>query len=542
MSNSINVIRRKQRLGDRLSDGVAHTHDHSRRSFLYSLGMVGGAGFLLNRLPVNALAPSALTQALTDSNEDRVLVMIRLKGGNDGLNTIIPVHDFGTYEAARPNVHIRRDETVRLTPGLEVHPQLAPLQAMWNDGQMHMVNNVGYPEQNLSHFSSSDIWATASDADDINLTGVLGTYLQGVYPDFITNPPETPPAIQIGGSGNLLFNNSDSFNYAVSTENPTQLYNIAQSGRLYDVADVGDCVAGEQLGYVRAVANTTFRYAGVLADSYDRGTNSGDYLEDRLGRQLSLIARMLRGGLRTRLFVVEIDGFDTHAEQAEAHAYLLDSVAKNTTAFFADMAAGGLEDRVLAMTYSEFGRRIQQNGSLGTDHGAAAPLFLFGKGLNGNGQSGGLTDLQTTDEAGNMIHQVDFRSVYATVFTNWLCLPPDIVETMLGGTYPLLETTGLVCSGSPTSAVDPVAAGLEMNAYRSGSGLVVDFTLPTNAAASIHLFDIGGRRIGTPWRGRGLAGVNSQTVSLDGRTWAAGVYVVSLEVGGRMYSRKIGLF
>jgi uncharacterized protein (DUF1501 family) len=533
------------RRGARLQDGQAHEKDHglhSRRTFLRNLGIAGAAGMVLNSLPVNAIGMSPLAAALAAGDEDRVLVFIRLKGGNDGLNTLIPIHDFGFYQQLRPNIHVPRNEVVELTSTLGLHPQLAPLQDMWNEGKMRVIQNVGYPQQNLSHFRSSDIWATTSDSDEVVTSGVLGRYLQDQYPDFLSNPPATPPAIQIGGTGNLLFNNDEDFNYAISTENPTQLYQIARTGQLYDVEAVPECTYGEQLGYIRAVANTTFRYAGVLAEAFDAGRNTAEYENDRLGDQLALVARLLRGGLMTRLFVVEIDGFDTHANQLQAHPYLLNSVAKNVKAFFDDLEDGAIDERVLAMTFSEFGRRIDENGSVGTDHGAAAPAFLFGKGLNGNGMVGGLPDMRNVDRNDNMIFQVDFRSIYATVFSRWLCIDGGFVDEIMGAQFNRVEDLGLFCQ-STTSTNDPVStANIQLKAYRSGGDLVVEYNLPAAARVGVHFFDAVGRRLSTPFQGRRGAGAQVQRFSLNGIGWASGVYILSLEINGRMYSQKLAMF
>ena len=530
------------RKGAKLTDGPAHEQDHSRRNFLRNLGILGTSGFLLNKLPVNSLTMSSpLTAALVDGDENRVLVLIRLKGGNDGLNTVIPVHDFGTYQSLRPDIYVPREEAVDLTSTLSLHPRLAPLSTMWNDGQMRVVQNVGYPDQNLSHFRSSDIWATTSDADETVGSGVLGRYLNDLYPDFLSTPPATPPAIQIGGVGNLLFNNADDFNYAISTENPTQLYEIARTGQLYNVNDVPECTYGEQLGYIRAVANTTFRYAGVLAEAFDAGENSAEYENDPLGDQLALVARLLRGRLGTRLFVVELGGFDTHAGQAEDHANLLNSLSKNITAFYDDLADGGIDERVLSMTFSEFGRRVFQNGSRGTDHGAAAPLMLFGKGLNGNGTTGGLADIQNATN-GNLNFQVDFRSVYATVLSNWLCIDPDLVDSVMGQRFERMEDLGLYCQGITNTRSTDRAASIKMNAYLNGGEVVIDYELPANARVGIHFFDVAGRKLSSPFRGNRPAGAQTQRVAMSSAGWSSGVYVVSLEVNGRMYSRKLGFF
>lgn len=531
------------RKGDSLKDGLAHAQDHGRRNFLRNLGILGTSGFLLNKLPVNAMAASPLSAALSAAgDDDRVLVLIRLKGGNDGLNTLIPIHDFGKYEMLRPDIHIPRNEVVELTSTLALHPQLDPLRALWDEGAMRAVQNVGYPDYNLSHFRSSDIWASASDADEVVTSGVLGRYFEDQYPDFLSSPPETPPAIQIGGPGNLLFNNEDDFNYAISTENPTQLYEIARTGQLYDVSSVPECTYGEQLGYIRAVANTTFRYAGVLSQAYDAGENSAEYENDRLGDQLALVARLLRGGLGTRLFVVELDGFDTHANQPVAHANLMNSLGKNVNAFFDDLKSGSIDDRVMAMTFSEFGRRIFQNGSNGTDHGSAAPVMLFGKGLNGNGHTGGLPDMNDVDNGFNLKFKVDFRSIYATVLTNWLCIPTGLVDQIMGGSFARMEDLGLYCQGTTSTQTPSQTAGLQMKAYLNGGEMVIDYTLRSNSTVGVHFFDVAGRKLSSPFRGQQPAGQQSQRFSLNNIGWASGIYVVSLEVNGRMYSQKVGLF
>lgn len=537
-----NNLPKGKRRGESLKDGLAHQKDHSsRRGFLRNLGILGTSGFLLNKLPVNSMGMSPFTAALASGDEDRVLVFIRLNGGNDGLNTFIPIHNFGAYQQARPDIHIPRSEVVDFTSSLGVHPQLASVQNMWNDGKMRVVQNVGYPQQNLSHFRSSDIWATTSDSDENISSGVLGRYLNNVYPDFLSTPPTTPPAIQIGGPGNLLFNNEDDFNYAISTENPTQLYEIARNGALYDVEAVPDCTYGEQLGYIRAVANTTFRYAGVLSEAFDAGENSAEYLDDRLGSQLALVARMLRGGLGTRFFVVEIGGFDTHANQPDAHANLLNSISSNVKAFFEDLEDGGIDDRVMAMTISEFGRRINQNGSMGTDHGSAAPVMLFGKGLNGNGMVGGLPDLNDVDNGFNLKYKVDFRSIYATILSNWLCIDGDLVDELMGKSFDRIDELGLSCKGV-TSNSNPRAESLSLKAYLSGSEAVLEYELPGNAQVNIHTFDVSGRKLSSPFSGRRPAGANLQRLPLNSIGWASGVYIISLEVNGRMYSRKLGMF
>ncbi|MGB3799470.1 MAG: DUF1501 domain-containing protein [Lewinella sp.] len=465
--------------------------------------------------------------------------MIRLKGGNDGLNTFIPVHDFGTYRAKRPDIFIPESSTVKLTPSLAMHPQLGDLRPLWQEGGMRVLHSVGYEDQSLSHFRSSDIWATASEADEYVSSGVFGRYLQDAYPDFLTSPPATPPAIQIGGVGNLLFNNQDDFNYAISTSDPEQLYDIARSGQLYPMDDLPACTYGEQLGYLRAVANTTFRYAGVLAETYGRGRNDAEYQDDDLGRQLALVARLLRGGLETRLFVVELDGFDTHANQADDHAKRLQSVATNVSSFFADLATDGNDERVLAMTFSEFGRRVEQNGSQGTDHGAAAPMMVFGPALQNNATIGPPPTLDDTDDHGNLRAATDYRSVYATVLSRWLCIDDGLVDEVMGKRFPRLDALGLNCVSTSTAYQEQKLAGIGLSAYRSGTEIVVTYELAAAARVDVHLYDAVGRRVATGFRGEGQVGDNRHRI--PGHL-PDGIYIVTVETGGRGYSTRLPLF
>ncbi|MEM6771127.1 MAG: hypothetical protein AAF597_11125, partial [Bacteroidota bacterium] len=190
---------------------------------------------------------------------------------------------------------------------------------------------------------------------------------------------------------------------------------------------------------------------------------------------------------------------------------------------------------------SEFGRRIFQNGSLGTDHGAAAPMMLFGKGLNGNGVTGGLPDLVDVDQGMNMKYTVDFRAIYATVMSNWLCIDGGLVDSLLGQSFDRVDELGLFCQGT-TSASNPRATSIGMKAYLSGSDVVLEYGLPAAANVGVHFFDVAGRKLSSPVRGRRSAGANLERIPMNSTGWASGVYVVSLEINGKMYSRKISLF
>lgn len=528
--------------GTGLEHGTAHRQDHQhygRRNFLRHLGLVGASTLLINKLPLRAVGHAPLAQALNSGDtEDRILVLIRLKGGNDGLNTVIPLFDYGTYRNYRPGLAINQQEAIGLNTELGLHPSLQPLERLWQNDRMKILNNVGYPDHNLSHFASTDIWTSSDSTEPIDTSGWLGRLLDRQYPDYLTTPPAEPLAIQIGGNDNTTFDNEDGFNLAVSTANPEQLARIGESGQLFDPLDVPDCYYGEQLSYLRSVANTTSRYASVIGEAYNVGTNSVEY-PSGFGQQLALVARLIRGQLGTRMYLVTLDGFDTHAGQLNQHAYLLAQLAEAIDAFYQDISAAGREQDVLAMTFSEFGRRPEQNASQGTDHGAAAPLFVFGPGLNGSGFLGGLPDLIDLDTSGNLKHTLDFRQLYATVLEQWLCVDGAVVDQVLGTTYDRLPELGISCSPT-TSIFNPsIAPEIGLTAFQQPGQLTVRYQLPTPGRVQIQLYDLQGRQVANLFQGFQTAGpqevVKPFSVALSG----GGVFVCALRYRGRVFSRKI---
>ena len=534
-----------QERGIALEHGQAHAQDHqnwSRRTFLRQIGIAGATSFMLGKTPLMAITSSPLAMALSAANtDDRILVLIRLKGGNDGLNTIIPLFDYGTYQSGRQNIAIPQNEIINLTGELGMPNTMNSLENMWLDGQMKVVNNVGYENQNLSHFRSTDIWSAAVDASEPAQSGWLGRMLGDQFPDFLTDPPTEPPAIQMGSAGNLVFNNLDGFDMSLNVANPEQLQAIAQTGQLYDPLAVPECHYGEQLSYLRSVANNTFRYAEIVADSFEAGDNSVQYDNNFLAQQLALVARMIRGGLGTRLYMVVHDGFDTHANQGNSHPVLMNQLARAVSAFHEDLSNGGHGQRTLSMTFAEFGRRIEQNASAGTDHGAAAPLMLFGEGLNGNGSLGGLPDLQNVDNNGNLQHTTDFRQVYATVLEQWLCIDPNLVDQVMGESFERLGGLGLTCEAVTNTWTPQDAPGVKLQAYYQGGQLVVSYDLPTASPVDVTLYNMLGQPMKTVFQGYQMGGNQRFSLPLSDIGWASGIYVCTLRVGNKQYSKRISL-
>lgn len=362
------------------------------------------------------------------------LVVVQMGGGNDGLNTVVPfAHD--EYYRARPRLAVPESHLLRLTDEVGLHPSLRPLKEAYDNGRVALVQGVGYPNPNRSHFRSMEIWHTADPAGTGPRTGWLGRVFDSECPDCgptagVTLSRDMPLAMQ-GTSGR-----------AVALENPAGFgfHPLPGAGpaeveayrRL--VAPVpGDGPAVDFLTHTAMNALVAAANLGPLARRLASHEGSG-YPPDPFAQKLRVVAEMIAAGAPTRVYYVSLGGFDTHATQAGRHERLLATLGEGLGAFLADLASKGLQDKVLVMTFSEFGRRVAENASGGTDHGTAAPMFLVGgairPGVHGTHPS--LTDL----DQGDLKYRVDFRSVYATILERWMGVPS---EGILGGRFPPLD-------------------------------------------------------------------------------------------------------
>jgi len=519
-----------------------HDQEHSqwnRRSFIQALGLAGAGSMMLGASSVSASAPSPLSVALAASDNDNILVIIRLKGGNDGLNTIVPVYDYANYANLRPTIRHQQNDLFMLNSDFGIPNYLSPgLESIWGDGKMKVVHGVGYPDQNLSHFRSSDIWASA-EANDIEPTGWWGRYFEDLYPDYIINPPATPPAVQIGSIGNLVFEGSSN-NYSFAVANPTQLAAVAQNGTFHDVLDIPDCVYGDKLLYMRSTTNTTFLYASVINNAYMAANNDANYDPNaELASQLAIVARLIKGGLGTKVYMVTLDGFDTHANQVDNHRTILEDVANSMKSFYEDLAATGMDTTVLSMTISEFGRRPYENGSAGTDHGAASPVLLFGPGLEGSGLVGEHPDITEWDSNDNLIPTSDFRDVYSTVLTDWFCLDPVVLDLiLLGQTYESLDL-GFNCNALGTQDFSNVSRLVHRPTYQNDRTFI-EIQMPTTANVTIKLYDIMSKEIATLKNEMLFPGQHKIDVKAAVNTnLSFGQYIYRITTGGQNYSKSI---
>lgn len=411
--------------------------------------------FLLNALPAAALLPevingysvkafhqhSPLVQALLRGQTvtDHVLVIVQLSGGNDGLNMVIPVADYSKYYNARTNIAIPENRVLSIAgvTGTGIHPAMTGLQSLFTEGKAKLVQAVGYPQPNFSHFRATDIWMSGSNSNQEVYSGWAGRYLNYEFPDFPSGYPSTsmpdPLAIQIG-STTTLTTQGPTANMGMSITNPTNFYNLVNG-----TSDpVPSTPAGKELKFIRQVNQQTQKYSTVIKNAANAITQQVTYpTGNSLADQLKIVARLIAGGLKTRVYMVSFGGFDTHSVQVGAtdttignHATLLQKVSDAIKAFQDDLKFQNVEDRVVGMTYSEFGRRIKSNSSTGTDHGAAAPMFLFGSNIDAGmlGVNPTLPASATVND--NIPMQYDFRSIYSTLLEKWFCLEKSVVDSL----------------------------------------------------------------------------------------------------------------
>ena len=529
-----------KRFGSKLEHGVAHAEDHkawSRRSFLSTMGLAGmGGAFMFGGSPIKAYGHNRLLAPLGAVETDRTLVLIQLDGGNDGLNTIVPITN-DIYYQARPTLAVRANQTLPLTSDLGMHPSMAAIEDVYGDGQMAIVQNVGYENPDLSHFRSTDIWTSASDANVFDSTGWTGRSLEAMYPDFGDNPPLQPLGVQLGGASMLFQGRAN--NVGMTLENPEVFERLAETGQIFSVANLPTTTYGEEMRYTRQVANSAFRYAGALQDAAQIGQNRVSYPEGFLAQNLAIVAKLIKGQLGTRLYVVSLEGFDTHAEQIPLHPMLLQELTTSVKAFMQDLQADNMMDNVLVMTFSEFGRTIWENGSAGTDHSTSAPLFLFGPGAQG-GLYGSSPDLSRVNQDGDPIFDIDFRTIYASVLQDWFGLESATVASVLGQSFTTLPIIQAPTGTSTESAPVPQAFALQQNYPNPFNPQTsIPYMLHRSERVRLRVFDVQGRLVSTLVDQQQRAG--QHTVTFDANRLPSGVYFYRLETPSGVQTREMTL-
>ena len=437
-----------------------------RRNFLRRGGAL--ALPILTGLPGIQAAGSSLLTSLLPPGSDRVLVLIHLNGGNDGLNTLIPTDQLSELQSVRPNVFQPATNLHAITTSLSLHSRMQGMQQLFGEGKVSIVQDVGYPNQNRSHFRSTDIWTTGSDSTTVLQTGWLGRTLEDDFPGYPENYPNAtaphPAAISMGNVANATCQGLIT-NMSQTVRNPLELTFLAPGGD----TPVPDDSYGDELDFLRVAIMQTNAYGTVIKEAAEKGgETSVDYPDTPLRGQLENVARLIDGDLQTQVYVVHLNGFDTHAGQVDGsdteagqHATLLDYLSSSITAFQDDLEQRGLAERVMGMTFSEFGRRIRSNASMGTDHGTAAPMFLFGNCVSGTILGSNPTIDTEVDQNTGVPMQYDFRDVYGSVLMDWFGVQENRVRNILYPNFVYLPIAGGCAQLLPVELLDFTASGAE---------------------------------------------------------------------------------
>ncbi len=378
---------------------------------------------------LNNPADQPLTQTAAGRGDERVLVVVQLGGGNDGLSTVIPV-DNDDYRRARPHLAIT-SKLLPLANSLALHPAMTGMKSLYDAGEMSVVLGVGYPNPNRSHFRSMAIWQTGAP-DRVARHGWLGRYFDAqcsgadpVSPDAaVSIGPLSPVALAGKKFQPVAFQNPEQFQWLPGAGHDQRHTQLREAYRIVNgisppAAPCPHC-ANEELDFLQRTALDAEVSGRDIRHAVTHARNEASYPASQLGRSLSQVARMIAAGLPTRVYYVSMGGFDTHAQQQKAHDLLMAEISGGLTAFMQDLKAQRLLQKTLVVTFSEFGRRVAENASLGTDHGTAAPLFVFGGGIR-PGLMGTQPSLAPAHlQMGDLRFTTDFRSLYAGILNKWL--------------------------------------------------------------------------------------------------------------------------
>jgi uncharacterized protein (DUF1501 family) len=434
-----------------------------RRKFLKSTAIASTLPLVFNHIPVMASSQldseSLRLLASATAKCGKILVIIQMNGGNDGLNTVLPRDRWSELSMARSNILMKETDVLPLNHNLTtgLHPAMKEMQSLYNNGKMMIVQGVSYPNPSYSHFRATDIWFTASDSDKSLQTGWLGRALDTIYPNFPTGYPNPdmpdPLAIQIGST--LPFSlQGPKINMAYSVPEPNDLLNVINATS--DPTPNSDY--GLELTFLRLMKDQSNAYRTAIQNAYNvpQPLSATYPNKNSLAEQLKIVAKLINGGLQTPIYIVNHPkSHDTHENQVLDSDRKLGKQADNLTilsqaigAFQEDLKIMGKAEKVTGMTFSEFGRRIKSNDSSGTDHGSGAPVLFFGDALNtGRGNVAGTSYPvsgmigsspvlpQNADVDDQVPIQFDFRQIYSSIMQDWLCMTEAQAATVLGGTF-----------------------------------------------------------------------------------------------------------
>lgn len=358
---------------------------------------------------------------------NKVLVVLQFSGGNDGLNTVIPLEN-DIYYRSRPLLGIQKNKAIQLTSDAGIHPSLPFLKTLFDEGSLGILNSVGYPNPDRSHFRSMDIWQSASDSNEYLNTGWIGRYLDAQCKgcDKPTQALEIDEVLSLALKGNDL--------KGIAFQDPKKLFSNSNEALFRDLNTHHDHEEAAA-AYLYKTLGETMSSADYIYEQSRRYPNSQSYPATELGKNLKTIASLILSDINTKVYYVSLGSFDTHVNQENQQSRLFGQLNDALASFVKDLKHHHRFEDVMIMTFSEFGRRVAQNASGGTDHGTANNMFFVGGGLKKKGLINAMPDLTDLNE-GDLKYTIDFKNVYATLLSNWLSADPD---TIMGKKYGLMD-------------------------------------------------------------------------------------------------------
>lgn len=532
----------------------------NRRDFIRLSSLMGSGMMLkLNGVPLHAFEGNGFLHKMAKSSmNDRILVLIQLHGGNDGLNMVVPINQYAQYYNHRANIAIPQvgpRKYITLDPSLPdeqqigLHPDMAGAKSMYDDGNMAVIQSVSYENMNGSHFRSRDVWYMGGDYNEYFSSGWMGRYLEHFHPDYPIGYPNTtlpdPLAIEIGTGVSLAFHRSEGIPAGLSIQDPNAFYDLINSVGAEPPLSFPDTHAGDELEYIMQIEKQSNNYAGRLKDVFNAGSNSGTIYPDTypfiapsstlhnpLAPQLKIVSRLISGGIGTKIFLCRIGGFDTHANQVinsdttmGGHAALMYHISSAVKAFYDDLKNMGLADRVLTMTFSEFGRRVASNASYGTDHGNAAPMLVFGTCLNPGvyGTNPNLTP--NALQSGNIPMQHDYRQVFSSVVKDWFQAPDEAIDHVRFQDFMDNRVDYVACKELSTAELFKENLWLKCHPNPTTGMVQIRYFLYRESKVQIEIRDLAGRTIASIDNAPTLPGEHS--LDYDFSKLANGTYLVA---------------
>ena len=530
----------------------------------------------LSLLPTDvfALFKSAGMETCPNVNAKKI-VLIQLAGANDGLNTVVPINQYDKYATLRPNIKlsnvggtngiINLDTTLTLTNQVGLHPSLVGFKSLYDSGLMRVIQGVGYPTQDKSHFKSTDLWLTGGDGTPANNTsqsGWVGRFLENYYADFLN--ANFPLGIQLGSSENSLGFHGEvehGMSLNINGQDPSGFYSVINGLGGAAPTNIPNSEYGNLLRFILDNDTSSNTYAQTISAAFNSGSNSLTYPSTSLANQLKTVAKFISGGLQTKVYLVKIGGFDTHDLQVAAnttshlgkHADLLTQISESIKTFITDLNNQNMGDDVIAVTFSEFGRKAAENGNLGTDHGEIAPMFVFGSSI-APGISG--TNINLSEAVVGNNYQVqtvqhDYRRVFSTVLQDWFgtndtTLDLTFYDNTTNSGYSNAKIANMIKSQNlvPPSCYSGRVSGeqLGLDNFEVKNEVVV-YQNPISetmvvqsmdAINSISVYSIDGRIIKT-YRNP----LTTKEYTINVQHFAVGLYILKITTNQGVFSKKI---